>query len=277
MRLTDLQLNQIMNYVSSAGKLDSIKSLQYCAFVCNRRGFTSSTVVADDCSALWSHPKFNRWKSQQLPALLMIKGDYRRRFAVKKFCVSVVELLRSISVPVIWTLKTSRARDASGLSIIDLVKDLVCQALRLNISLRTEKSLSLSCAQFRAAQTEGEWFELLGTVIATFSQLYIVVDIEAVDIAYAGKNSSFSWLSAFTSLFRDHTRRQCKTSLKVILVSYGSASVQETKLANFQEFIINTRISRPGSCRWQGKMPSASRRRGTLIVNKGRRGHNPII
>ncbi|KAI9860341.1 MAG: hypothetical protein M1813_006230 [Trichoglossum hirsutum] len=257
-RLTDLQLNQIMDYVSSACKIDSIKSRQYCAFTSNRQGLKSRSGAAGCENPFWLHSKFTKWKSQRDPALIMVKGDYKNRFAVRYFCVNVVQLLRKNKVPVIWALKTFEPKGADGQSVIDVVKDLVCQALRLNISLHTERSLSLCCAQFRAADTPEQWFDLLAMAIAALSQLYILVDIEAVDFAHARRTQDFSWISAFLAIFQNLSSRQCTTRLKVVLVSYGSAAIQETKLAEFQGLVVFTRYSRPGALRHGGKVPSSS-------------------
>lgn len=88
----------------------------------------------------------------------MVKGDYKSRFEVKNFCINVVQMLRKNDIPIIWTLKTCQANNSDSLSVVDVLRDLVCQALRLNVSYRTERSLSLSCAQFLATENEEQWF-----------------------------------------------------------------------------------------------------------------------
>jgi hypothetical protein len=130
----------------------------------------------------------------------VVKSDYKHQFAVRYFCASIIQILRKNNVPVIWALKGLDPKRAQSLCVVDLIQDLVCQTLRLNISLHTERSLALGCTQFRTADTPEQWFDLLATVIAALPELYILVDIEAVDAAYASSIHGFSWISTFLAI-----------------------------------------------------------------------------
>jgi hypothetical protein len=257
-----------MDYFHSTSKIDSIKCLRYYILTNNRRGLTSG---AKDKSHFWSHPKFNRWQSQQQPALIMVKGDYKSRFEVKKFCISVVQMLRKSNMPVIWTLKPCQADGSDPLSVIDVVRDLVCQALRLNVSFRTERFLSLSCAQFRVAETEEQLFDLLAMIVATLPQLYIVVDIEAVDMSSANRTHVFSWFSAFQAMFQKLSSRQLNLVLKVVLVSYGSAAVHDIGISEFWDLVVLVRQPRSSSLFQGGKIGGLYRAGRTTALAGGRR------
>lgn len=272
-RLADLQLNQIMDYVSSACKLDPVKCLEHCAFTSRRRlQRRSGGAAAADENQFWLHPKFAKWKSQQGPALIVVKGDYQHRFAVRYFCASIIQILRKNNMPVIWALKTLDPKREQRLCVVDLIKDLVCQTLRLNVSLHTERSLALSCAQFRAADTPEQWFDLLGTVIAALPELYILVDIEAVDSVYASSMHGFSWISTFLAVFQNLRSRQHLTRLKVVLVSYGSTALQETKLAKFKDLVVFPRYSRSCTLRQRVGVPASSRNpAASVVLNRNKR------
>lgn len=266
-----------MDYLSSTGRIDPIKCLQYCALMSNKRGLASNPRALGGDSHFWLHPKFVRWQSRQDPALIMVKGDYKSRFEAKRFCVNIVELLRKSNIPVIWTLKTPQAEGPHGLSVVEVMKDLVCQALRLNLYGHTERFLSLSCAQFREAETEDQWINLLAMIVATLSYLYIIVDIEAVNITYAKRTQGFSWLSAFQAMFQNLSKRQFRPILKVVLVSYGSATVQESRLAEFQDLVVLVRQARSSSLFHRGKAGGISRLAGTTALTTRRGSHKMTL
>ncbi len=255
-----------MDYVSSACKSDPMKCLEHCIFISRRRLQRKSGAAAADENQFWLHPKFTRWKSQQGPALIMVKGDYKHRFAVRYFCASIIQILRKNNVPVIWALKALDPKMAQSLCAVDLIKNPVCQALRLNISLHTQRSLALSCAQFGAADTPEQWFDLLATVIATLPELYILVDIEAVDTAYANSIHGFSRISAFLAIFQSLHSRQHMIKLKVVLVSYGSTALQETKLAKFKDLVVFPQYCRPLTLRHRVRVPASSRNAVASVV-----------
>ena len=169
----------------------------------------------------------------------MVRGDYGSRFLIKDFSVKVVQMLRQQDEPVVWALRASlRAEDATT-SIIEVLKDLVDQILRLNIAARTEKSMSLTCAQFRGAETEAQWFELLAAVVAPLPRLYIIIDLERIDFASSPRR--FSWISSFLSLFASLSSRGIGSILKVVLLSYGSGAKQEPNLTEFHDYVLPVR------------------------------------
>lgn len=183
----------------------------------------------------------------------MVKGDYKSRREVRGFAVNAVKLLRYENIPVIWALKSPHGIDTEPTSAIDILKDLVCQTLCLNISMHTERLAALNCAQFRTAETLDNWFDLLATLLDKIPMLFIVIDMEAVSIEFAKSTKNLSWLSSFSTIVQSLSHRQMETKLKVLLVSYGSASLQESKLALFPDLIISTRQSVQPSIRGRGK------------------------
>jgi hypothetical protein len=241
--------------------MDPLKSLQLCYYACTKSIMKNKREIGPD-APFWYHPKFNNWKSWKGSTLIMVKGDYKTRQVVKGFAVNIVRLLRQEDIPVVWVLKSPHGSSAEGISTVDVLKDLICQILRLNISIHTERSLSLSCAQFRTAETLSQWFDLLATVLEQFSLLFVVIDIEAVSVAYAKSMEDFSWLSSFTSVFQGLSKRQLQTKLKVLLVSYGSASIQEPKLALFQDLVVSTRQSIQTHDQKRGRYPNFPRQGG---------------
>jgi hypothetical protein len=113
---------------------------------------------------------------------------------------------------------------------------LICQAVQLNMSQNTECSL----ARFRAADSVEQWFDLLARTIASFPQLYIVVDLEAVGSTYL---HGISWLSQLSAMFQRHASRKWISRLKILLVSYGSMTRQQDDLLHFCDTVVPVRSS----------------------------------
>jgi hypothetical protein len=188
------------------------------------------------------HPKFKSWQSEQGPALIMVKGDSSTREFITALSINTVKALRQHRLPVAWILKPPVRTSEQGMSTVELIQDLTHQVLRLNVSLHTERSLLLSCAQFQAAETPTQWFDLLASVIESLAVLYVVINIEAIDVRLVHSDGDFSWLTSFFSLMRKLKERQVKTNLKVLLLSHGSAARQEREnLARFSDIVLSTR------------------------------------
>ncbi|MCJ1268458.1 hypothetical protein MMC22_008346 [Lobaria immixta] len=265
-RLSDLQVSQIVASTSNPCKMDAMKSLQYCVFM--RKQLLKPATAAQP---FWLTPRFQTWKSAVASSLVIVKGNYATRFEVKDFCVNAVTLLRSAKIPVIWALKTVEPSVVEAPSAIDLLKDLTSQALRLNIALHNERSLVLSCTKFLGAESENDWFDILAGVLAGLPQIYILIDIEAVNPHYQTIEQGFSWPSAFLNFFGKISERGLKTVVKVVLVSYGSAVFRElSQKKELQDLVIT--VGQPQT------VPAARRRRissihgATASMGKGIRG-----
>jgi len=178
--------------------------------------------------------------SEQASALVMVKGSYTNRLKVRGFCVNITDLLQNSKVPGAWALTTieQNTSNVEPPSEIDLLKDTTCQILRLNSTLRNQRSLALSCTHFTNAQTEGEWLDLLSSVLVGLPQIYIVIDVEAVSSLYKNAQQASSWPLAFLDVFEKASERGLKTVVKVVLISYGSADFPDIGGEDLQGLVI---------------------------------------
>lgn len=234
-RLSDLQLSQIMTFISDVAGLDAAKSLQYSLVMRNRRQLKPAPAV----EPFWLGPKLQAWASAKSSSLIMVRGTFQNRFGMKDFCVDFIGILREAEIPVLWALKSSYKDTDAVPSMVDLLKHLVCQALRLNVALQTESFLGPSCAAFRRAMTEDDWFNLLGSVLAGLPQIYIVIDVEMLSSLFPPLTKDFSLPLAFLGLFQKLSDRGVKTRVKVILVSYGSTMFLQQPQGDLQERVIH--------------------------------------
>lgn len=68
-------------------------------------------------------------------------------------------------------LKIPKTERSDVPSVVDVLKQLVLQALRIDQSMLNERACALSAARFQSARTEAQWFDLLGSVIPGFPRL----------------------------------------------------------------------------------------------------------
>ncbi|KAK3327020.1 hypothetical protein B0T19DRAFT_150873 [Cercophora scortea] len=236
-RISDIQLSNILTHLSDVPLDDPIKIYQQHLFFKKRRaaGLASTATT----NAFWLSPKLKSWSSSPKSTLAVIKGGFTSRKNVQDFCVEVIEQLQNTDVPVLWALNrtnyttatndntsTTTTATSSPFSIIDLLKYLTLQALQLNKTLRTEKTMAWRCAQFQSARTPQEWFNLFQAVINSFGrQVYLVVDLETVDVAlrtHDGFNLVSAMMNAVAS--NDPPSANHPTKQKVLVAMYRASS-----------------------------------------------------
>jgi hypothetical protein len=142
---------------------------------------------------------------------------------MRNFCVEIIEQLQDATVPVLLALKTPQDIDAScpspSISIVDVMKYLVRQAITVRQSSQTEKSMALRYAMIHEADTESKWFRILESVLAELGNLvYIVIDMDILS-KHLQPVDGFPWLRQFRSVFDNFTTRGLATRIKVVLVS----------------------------------------------------------
>ena len=242
--------------------MDGLRSLQYCAFMGDKHLSRPRAPV----QPFWLGSRFQRWKCSQASSLIMIKGSYLNRLDIKGFCANVIEQLRESKIPVVWALKAIED-EAKAPSPVDMLKDLVAQVLRLNIKMQSERCLTSSCTKFHGAETENEWLDLLGSLLDGFRVIYIVIDIEVMSSHYATSSSKFSLPSAFLELFEKMSARSIRTDVKVVLVSYGSLTAQQSTAATWRDLVIPVNRSVPAPRATRGKL--SIRQRDSPLKGRG--------
>ena len=173
----------------------------------------------------WLSPKLSSWSTSTESALRFLRGTFHSRFDVKDTCISMIEQLRSVGVAAIWVIREMVTSDQlERISATDLLKYLALQLLVLNPNIRSEKGMALSSARLNSATTEGDWFEILGSLLRDFAKdLYIFVDLELLGSALVAESPTrLSWPIKFLDLFRRLADQGCEAKVRVLLFNYGS-------------------------------------------------------
>lgn len=224
----------------------------------------------------WFSTKYRKWKDTKGSSLLMVEGTFRLKSQLQSLCVEMIELVRKESIPVLWALKTPDDPSVSAHLPFNIFRSLVFQSLRVNPILRNQNIAGLTYTDFQNAVTEEDWIKLLGRTTMGIPELMILVDIELF-----GPVSSMSLAAGSSSVplkFLRHLENLMKlnpnTSLKIILVSYGSRAFATLGL---QEKVIHlggtARKQVPLKLRMTSMVPSMVQKKSLVSRKQGLLGN----
>lgn len=170
----------------------------------------------------WQSRKLQHWASAAASGLILVKFSCIHRCEARDLATKLVDLFKTMVIPVIWILGTPVNGSAfRSLSPMNVLKQLVLQALQINHPILSERSTSLNPARFQCATTEQDWFGLLASVLIGIPHLHVVIDISVLSEELG---SQLLWPTAFVSLF-DRIASACpSTIVKVVLVTTGASA-----------------------------------------------------
>ena len=233
-----------MDAISSGERLNAAQSLRSVAHMVYKHMLSVSARYPEH--PFWLEEKFTSWKSTPVSSLIMLRGANYNRFEIRNFCIKSIYHLQKALMPVVWVLKRTESRRQEISSPVDLIKALISQVVQINTADQRGSNLALSCAKFRTAENEDEWFGLLASVLVGLPQICIIIDLEI--ICLRDRESAQRWPSAFMDIFEKMSRRGIKTVVKVILVSYGSKVFNNMPADNcrdLKDHVIQARMIRP--------------------------------
>jgi hypothetical protein len=176
---------------------------------------------------LHASPGLESFGTEPTSSQIIVSSSFRTRHLVKGFAADVLDMLDGVRTPVVWILHkpSSNTGERKLITTVEVVKQLVHQILQKNHTMLNERSLGLSAVRFQSARTEGEWFGLLGSVLAGFKQIYIVVDT-AILSEIEEERLAATWLGRFRELFAELRNRANYTVVKVLFVNYKPTFTQ---------------------------------------------------
>jgi hypothetical protein len=243
-RTCEIQFSQILTFTATTSLPTPEDSFRHSTFLSKvRRRQLRKTAVQNHSS--WRSQKLKDWASSNSSSLILVKGSCLTRHETKDFATDLVALLRTMKIPVAWTLSAKAAGSLGWRSPVDVLKQLVLQVLHLNQALLLEQSLALNAARFQSATTESDWFGLLGLVLRGLSQIFIAVDAEILSREFS---SELFWPEAFLGVFQDLQTSSPTTTVKVVLVSFGATPYLSSETSSLENITLRIeKDRRPGS------------------------------
>ncbi|TPX09080.1 uncharacterized protein E0L32_001658 [Thyridium curvatum] len=217
-QLTSIQVTQFVDILSKAPLLDPLKSLESSVFLRKRRRHISVPYSL----RFWFTTEMQNWNQGHGSGFVMIDGTWKLRHIVRDFCTDSIMSLQEAKTPVIWALKPADFPQQADSQVwsIDILKILIAQAIRLNLTIQTDSELSPRLRACNTAMTYEEWLQILASVLQNIPYLYMFIDLELV--SHPMDDSKRSWPRAIQRVLAELSQRGCGCVIKVALISYGS-------------------------------------------------------
>jgi nucleoside phosphorylase len=146
--------------------------------------------------------------------MVLLQGSYRSADRLERFSVEVCDYLESVQ-PVLYILNAAASREYFRADERQLLRQLSIQGLRKLPSSTNVRILAETVAQFRSASTAEDWLSILGTICGRFSNIFIVIDLDALRGA---SNLTRPWPAIFQILLTDVKTKSPSTCLHIMLL-----------------------------------------------------------
>lgn len=230
-RLSDLQFSQMMAFASNENVPDPSESFRYGVLVRNKR---RKQGIVDVSSNFWHSPVLQRFSNSTSSDLILVKGAFQLRQAVKDVAVTITEALRQKNAIVLWAMKIDTGHEqARQPSSKDILKSLVAQAMRHSQRTQTDKSMTINCTRMMTAYSEMDWIQILASALAGLSQtIYLALDLAMFRDGLVLDIDMTQVVSMFTTLIGELKARGPKTQVKIMLFSYKAVPGQAMSAYN---------------------------------------------
>ncbi|KAI1323444.1 hypothetical protein F5Y16DRAFT_403464 [Xylariaceae sp. FL0255] len=266
-RLSDIQLSHILQSIFHPDMKDPMKALQNLRVGCLRGATNPFPLLSRN---FLNSPKLRNWASSAKPDILIIKGNFRSRQALRTLCVDIIDQLNDAQILVLFAIKTNGDKwSQGGITTSSVLRYLLWQALSPRQPGHTEKSLSLRCAQFHGLTTETQYLEMLGSLLSTFDRpVYIILDLEILS-RESLPSERFNWLTAFLSSFEKLSNKHPTTQVKVLLLSYKSEFPFVLRENESSRFLLRAKEDRSTAHQRNARRHVSNKQRHRLPILKG--------
>lgn len=171
-RLTDNQCAQLLGHIPMQCLIDHKATLDTLTFLCNRQKMSSDSKRFP----FWMSPKLREWNKSSKSSLVFVKGTFKERLILRKFCIDIIHQLSSSATAVLYVLFDR----AQVYTLDEVFKSLIIQALGQDFSAKTGNTISCYKRKFFDAHIEEDFVNLLAEIIEHFQTIFIVVNAEVM-------------------------------------------------------------------------------------------------
>ncbi|CAI9636955.1 unnamed protein product [Alternaria burnsii] len=229
-KVSDLQFSEMVRIAAELSSFDPLESYNQAVIVRNLRQRNQRVNVS---SAFWQSPTLKKFAECPKSSLMLIKGTFQERGALRDAAVRVTEELKNLNITTIWAVRaqiSDRATDTPN--PLDILKSLVAQALTISGSAHSQKSTALSCTRLRTAATAKEWLEILGAALAEVCrEIYMVLELDMLISSLSAPSSADEIIALFNNLLEKLTNRGKKSIVKVLIVTNKGAKAKALQKA----------------------------------------------
>ncbi|KAH6875179.1 hypothetical protein BKA58DRAFT_437169 [Alternaria rosae] len=239
-KVSDLQFSEMVRIAAELSSFDPLESYSQAVMVRNLRRRTQQVNVPN---AFWQSQTLKKFAESSEPSLMLIKGSFQERGALRDTAVRVAEELKSKNITTLWAVNAQLSDRATSIpNPLDILKSLAAQALTLGDSAHSQKSTALSCTQLRTATTAKEWLEILGATLENVCrEVYIVLELDILISSVHATSSTDEVIALFCNLLKELTGRAKRSIVKVLIVT----SRTWTPLSQATNVFVETMLTGP--------------------------------
>lgn len=160
--------------------------------------------------------RLGEWISTPNTSLLVLQAQPRAQARVKEIATQLIETLQPKTKRVIWYLSSISFADLDAVPVIEVLRTLVYQSMKLEPDLVVDQPENFNAAKLQASHTETEWFDLLCSILRRLGKCYIIVEAEDVSRDEEEADKLVHALQMLADRFQS-----TGMSIKLFLVSYG--------------------------------------------------------
>lgn len=158
-----------------------------------KRGQPGDTI--QNLQALAS--RIGQWYLAKASATIIIQAAPRAQSHARDLAVDAIAYLRGKGKPVFFALSQRSTED--GVSLVDICKNLVHQSLNHQADFVRQNPKRFQFSALNDSHTEREWMALLGLILATIPQSFVIIETEDLFKTYNGDSA---WLPRLLGLLK---------------------------------------------------------------------------
>jgi hypothetical protein len=208
----------MVRVAAELSSFDPLESYSQAVMVRNLRRQNQRFNVSN---AFWQSPTLKKFAESPEPSLMLVKGTFQERGALRDAAVRVTEELKSMNMTTIWAVNAQISdRATKSVNSLDVLKSLVAQALTSGDLAHSLKSTALSCTQLRTAATTKQWLEILGAALAgSCRETYIILELDILLSSLSTTSPTDEVIALFCNLLRELAGHGKKSLIKVFIIT----------------------------------------------------------
>ena len=164
--IDQIHLNQLLSMSFWQQFPSSGECLEYCLSMRRRRTHYSRLDLPQES-------QLQRWAEEPKTSLLAVEGH--RPIMQKDFMTDIAGLIRRSDLPAVWAFRFPDYWDLD-LTVTDIVRMLVLQALQNNPGPLTTGANPLTLSHMREAASVRDWVQILARVLSHTPRVFILLD-----------------------------------------------------------------------------------------------------
>lgn len=165
-------------------------------------------------SGVWTSNHLREWISQPESAILQLRGSYLRVEESRDVALDLLQLLKSVDLPVIWYMGSNYVTDedtTNAVPVVDILRSLIKQTIEQHSNVM--KNWTVNEAHFQACRTADDWLQLFIIMLSHIPRIVLVIDAHQKIADILGTVNQF-WDAV--------KQKNVDTTIKILVLTYGA-------------------------------------------------------